>query len=157
MEPATTLAIIILIVAILILVYYYLQATNNPIYNNIHSQASDLSQRVSQEEYVANISDKMNDFSEKIKDRVQEEEEDEEHISRTDAMSKKITQFIDEQSEQVIADWDLATNKDLDVLLEKYDKIESDLNGYKESNDIRVDELEERVNKIDEELENLKK
>ena len=35
-------------------------------------------------------------------------------------ISKKISQFIDEQSEQVITDWDLATHKDLDSVLERF-------------------------------------
>ena len=155
MESATILAIIILVVAIAILIFYYLQATNNPIYNNIHAQASTFSTRVGQEEYISTISDKMNDVSGKIKDRVQDENE-EDHVSRTDMMSKKISQFIDEQSEQVIEDWDLATNKDIDAVMEKYNQIESDLNDYKESNNERVSSLEERVNQIDEELEKLK-
>lgn len=155
MEPATTLAIIILFVAILILVYYYLQLTDNPIYHNIHSQASSFSTRVSQEEYVSNLSDKVNDFSGKIKDRVQDDNE--EHVSKTDVISKKISQFIDEQSEQVITDWDLATHKDLDNVLERFDVLKDDLDSYMESNDSRVSDLEARVDKIDEELKNLKK
>jgi uncharacterized protein YpmB len=154
MEPATTLAIIILIIAILILVYYYLESTKNPIYENIHNQASDLSARVTQEEYIANISDKVNDFSGKFKDRVQDDEE-EDHVSKTDMMSKKISQFIDEQSEQVIEDWDLATHKDIDSVLERYNNLQEELNTYKEDNDTRVSDLEERVDRIDEELKKL--
>ena len=56
MEAATTLAVIILIVAILILIYYYLQATNNPVYQDIHEHAEGFTARVSQEEYISNIS-----------------------------------------------------------------------------------------------------
>lgn len=151
MEPASTLAIIILVVAILILVYYYLQATNNPVYQNIHTQAADFSTRVAQEEYFSNISGKVNEFSDKFKDRVQDDE-DEIHISKTDAMSKKITQFIDEQSEQVIEDWNLVTHTDLDNIIERYDALNDDLSSYKENNDLRVFELEKRVDKISEEL-----
>lgn len=155
MEPATTLAIIILIVAILILVYYYLQSINSPIYQNIHRQAEGISSRVSQEEYVNNFSERVKDVSGKFKDRVQDEDDEEEHVSKTDYMSKKISQFIDEQSEQVIADWDLATNKDIDAVMEKYNILEKDLGEYKESNDKRVDDLEERVNLISNQLEEL--
>lgn len=150
MEPATTLAIIVLVVAILILLYYYLESTNNPVYQNMHERASGFSTRVAQEEYVSNLAVKVNEFSDRFKDRVQDDEE--EHVSKTDLMSKKISQFIDEQSEQVIEDWDLATNKDLDVVLEKYENLKVDLESYKESNDSRVSDLEERVDRIDEEL-----
>lgn len=154
MDPATVLAIIILVVAILILLYYYLQSTNNPVYENIHAQASGISNRVAQEEYVANLSDKVNEFSDKFKDRVQDD--DEEHISKTDAMSKKISQFIDEQSEQVIEDWNLATNNDLNQIIERYDALNDDFSSYKESNDARVSDLEKRVDKISEELSAMK-
>lgn len=155
MESATILAIIILVIAIVILIFYYLQATNNPVYANLQAQATSFSTRVGQEEYISNISDKMNDVSGKFKDRIQDEDE-EDRVSRTDMISKKISQFIDEQSEQVIEDWDLATNKDIDSVIEKYTQIESDLNDYKESNDERVSSLEDRVNKLDEEIEKLK-
>lgn len=155
MEPATTLAIIILIIAILILVYYYLQTTNNPVYQSIHSQASGITSKVAQEEYVTNFSEKVNDINTKIKDKIQTEE-DKEHHSKTDIISKKIDQFIDEQSEQVINDWDLVTHKDLNQIIEKYDTLQEDLNTYKETNDNKVANLEERVNKIDEELTKMK-
>lgn len=154
MDAATILAIVILVIAILILVYYYLQSTNNQVYQNIHAQAAGITTRVGQEEYISNLSDKMNDFSGKIKDRVQDDE-DEDHISKTDVISKKISQFIDEQSEQVIEDWDLATNKDLDVVIEKYDLLEKELNDYKENNDNRVDALESRLDDIDAKLEKM--
>lgn len=151
MEAATILAIVILIIALLIIFYYYLQATNNKVYQNIHAQAAGISTRVGQEEYISNISDKMNDFGDKIKDRIQDED-DVEHISKTDIISKKINQFIDEQSEQVITDWDLVTHKDLDSVIEKYDLLKDELDDYKQSNDKRVDTLESRLDKIDENI-----
>ena len=121
MEPASILAIIILIVAILILLFYYLQSTNNPVYKNIHAQASGISNRVAQEEYVSNISDKVSGFSDKF-----------------------------------IEDWNLATNKDLDKIIERYDALNNDFSSYKKSNDTRVSDLEKRVDKISEELSELK-
>ena len=96
----------------------------------------------------------MNDFSGKIKDRIQDEE-DEEHISKADVISNKIDQFIDEQSEQVIADWDLVTHKDLDSIIEKYDSIEKDLKQYKQDNNNRVETIESRLNDIDKKLEEM--
>lgn len=153
MEAATILAIVILIIALLIIFYYYLQTTNNKVYQNIHAQAAGISTRVGQEEYISNISDKMNDFGDKIKDRIQDEDEDDtEHISKTDLISKKINQFIDEQSEQVINDWDLVTHKDLDSVIEKYDLLKDELDDYRQSNDKRVDTLESKLDKIDERI-----
>lgn len=154
MEPATTLAIIILVVAILILLYYYLQSINSPIYESIHSQAAGLSSRVSQEEYISGLSDRVSDFSGKFKDRVQDDDED--RVSKTDVISKKISQFIDEQSEQVIEDWDLVTHKDLDSALDRFSALKDDFDSYVEANDSRVSDLEARVDRIDEDLRNLK-
>ncbi|RAP45630.1 MAG: hypothetical protein BZ135_05425 [Methanosphaera sp. rholeuAM6] len=156
MEPATTLAIIILVVAILILLYYYLQSVNSPIYESIHSQAAGLSSRVSQEEYISSLSDRVTDFSGKFKDRVQDEDEDD-HISKTDVISNKISQFINEQSEQVIADWDLVTHKDFDSVLERFDALKDDFDSFVEVNDSRVSDLEARVDRIEEDLRDLRK
>lgn len=154
MDSATILAVIILVVAILILVYYYLQSTNNPVYQNIHAQASGFSTRVAQEEYVANLSEKVNDFGDKFKSKVQTE--DENHVSKTDMVTKKIDQFFDEQSEQIIEDWNLVTKDDYNGLVEKFDSFNEDFTAYKEDNDKRVLNLEERVDKLDEELSKLK-
>ncbi|OED29706.1 hypothetical protein [Methanosphaera sp. WGK6] len=154
MDHASILAIVILIIAILILVFYYLQSTNNPVYRDMYNRAEDFSERVGQEEYVSNFAETVNRFGDKLKDRVQDDEE--EYITtRTDAMSKKINQFINEQSEQVIEDWNLTTQDDLDIVIDKYNTLEKDLNEYKEITDKRVDSLEERVNKIDEQLKNM--
>ena len=154
MDPATTLAIIVLIVAILILLYYYLQSINSPIYESIHNQAEGLSSRVAKEEYVANFSERVVDISDKFRNHAQDEDE-EERVSKTDYISKKISQFIDEQSEQVIEDWSLATHEDIDAVIEKYNLLEKDFGEYKEFNDKRVDELEERVNVISNQLNEL--
>lgn len=155
MEPASTLAIIILVVAILILVYYYLQSTNSPIYQSIHAQAEGFSSRVGQEEYVSTLSDKVSEFGGRFKDRIQDEDVDEDHVSKTDVISKKISVFIDEQSEQVISDWDLVTHKDLDSVVERFDALQNDLDSYRDSNDSRVSDLESRVDRIDEDLKSL--
>ncbi|MCD7781343.1 MAG: hypothetical protein LUG89_01385 [Methanosphaera sp.] len=155
MESATVLAIIILVIAIIILIYYYLQSTNNPYYQAAHTQAMGISNRVAQEEYVSNISDKVNDWSGKVKDRVQDDEYFEENESKSDAVSKKISQFIDEQSEQLIDDWDLVTHSDIDDVIKKYDALETDFNDYKTSNDKRIDELEESITNLETRLDNI--
>ena len=156
METATTLAIIILFIAVLILIYYYLQATNHLLYQKIHMKASDISTKIEQEEHVSDLSGKFSDFSEKVKDKVQDDDaDDEERISKTDQISNKIDQFINEQSEQVIEDWDLATNKDLDEIIDKFNLFEDDFNSYKKSNDLRVEDLEKRVNSIDDKINDI--
>lgn len=155
MDSATILAIIILIIAILILIYYYLQSTNNPVYQDIHDRAEGLSSRVAQEEYVANLSEKVNDFGDKFKSTLQND--DENHVSKTDIVSKKIDQFFDEQSEQIIADWNLVTKDDYNNLADRFDSFNDDFNTYKEENNKRVFNLEERVDKIDEELSKIRK
>ena len=154
MDSASILAIIILVLAILILVYYYLQSTNNPVYQNIHAQASGLSTRVAQEEYVSNISDKVNDLGDKVKSSMQSD--DENHVSKTDMVTKKIDQFFDEQSEQIIEDWNLVTKDDFNVLTERFESLNDDFSSYREDNDKRVLTLEQRVDQIDKELKKIK-
>ena len=152
MDSATTLAIIILIIALIILIYYYLQSINHPVYQNINKQASDLSSRIAKEEYVANFSNRVNDLTHKDKDQ----EDDKDHVSKTDIISKKIDQFINEQSEQVINDWNLVTHKDLDDVIDKFNLLEDDLDDYKKSNDSRVKTLEEKVETINQNLKDVK-
>lgn len=151
MESATVLAIIILIIALLILIYYYLQSVNHPVYQRMQAQATGISHRIAHEEYVS-------DLFEKIRDKMQDQNKDdnEEHTSKTDMMSKKIDHFINDQSEQIISDWNLATHKDLDEILDKLGVIEDDFRNYKESNDKRVESLEERVDRINSELKEIK-
>lgn len=153
MDSATTLAIIILIIALIILIYYYLQSINHPVYQNINKQASDLSSRIAKEEYVANFSNRVNDLTHKDKDQ---KDDDKDHVSKTDIISKKIDQFINEQSEQVINDWNLVTHKDLDDVISKFDLLEDDLDNYKKSNDSRVKTLEEKVETINQNLKDVK-
>jgi|LAHS01.1.fsa_nt_gb hypothetical protein len=154
MDSLTILAIIVLVIAILILIHYYLKSTNNKVYADMHTKASGLTSKVGTEEYINNFSDKMNNMGKKVKNQVQDN-------NNTDKMSSKINQFLDEQSEQVIADWDLTTHKDLDSVIERYENLEKDLDNYKSSNDKRVttleenfDTLEEKINKIDITLNN---
>jgi len=154
MDSASILAIIILVIAILILIYYYLQSTNNPVYQNIHAQAAGLSTRVAQEEYVSNISDKVNDFGDKVKSSMQSD--DENHVSKTDMVTKKIDQFFNEQSEQIIEDWNLVTKDDFNGLTERFKSLNDDFSTYREDNDKRVLTLEQRVDQIDKELEKIK-
>lgn len=152
MDPATTLAIIILIIALIILIYYYLQSINHPVYQNINKQAADLSSKIAQEEYVANFSNRVNDLTHKNKDH----DDEKDHVSKTDVISKKIDQFINEQSEQVISDWNLVTHKDLDEVVEKFNLFEDDFDEYKKSNDSRVKTLEEKVETINQNLKDVK-
>ncbi len=155
MEAASILALIILVIALLILIYYYLQITNNPIYQNVHAQATGFSSRVSEDEYIMDLSDRVNDLSELIKDRVQDDEFEEDNESKSDVISTRISQFIDEQSEQLIADWDIVTHSDLDDVVERYNSIEEDLNEYKTDNNTRIEKIEDDITDLKERLDKI--
>ncbi len=78
---------------------------------------------------MAGMSERMAGMSERIKGKVKEVP-----IS-TDLLSNRIESFLDEQSDQLIKDWDLATKSDLTHLEKRYSKVSRD-----------VDELEKRFN-----------
>ena len=82
--------------------------------------------------------------------------DDENHVSKTDMVTKKIDQFFNEQSEQIIEDWNLVTKDDFNGLTERLESLNDDFSTYREDNDKRVLTLEQRVDQIDKELEKIK-
>ncbi len=73
----------------------------------------------------------------------------------TDVLSGKIDMFLNEKSDQLIDDWELATKKDLSALEGRYKRLSTDLdsleNRFKEFKGYTSDKLEE----IDQRLEKL--
>ena len=137
MTPLEVFAILVLAGAIVILLYYYLQdnrklnlgrmksdATNlgervygeaSNLGEKVQGGASNIGEKVSGEGSmsgmgeklnVSGVSEKVSGMGEKIKGKVSVP------IS-TDNLSHRIDLFLNEQSDQLIEDWDLATKKDL--------------------------------------------
>lgn len=99
---------------------------------------------------MSGMGEKMAGMGEKIKGKVREVP-----IS-TDVLSNRIQIFLDEQSDQLIKDWDLATKSDLSNLEERYDKVSVDLDelekrfkDFKGHTTKKIEKIEERLEKLE--------
>ena len=109
---------------------------------------------------MAGMSEKMYGMSEKIRGKVKEVP-----IS-TDVFSTKIEAFLDDKSDQLIKDWELATKKDLLDIEKRYTKTSRDIgelegrfNEYRGSTNKKIKKIEERLEKLEnpEEVKKTKK
>jgi hypothetical protein len=98
---------------------------------------------VSEKINVSGVSDKVSGVGKSLKGKVKEVP-----IS-TDVLSGKIDQFLDEKSDQLIKDWELATKKDTGALEKKYNKVTTDLNDLER----RFNEYRGHTNKKFEHIE----
>lgn len=74
----------------------------------------------------------------------------------TDNLSHRIDIFLNEQSDQLIADWDLATKKDLTVLEKRFKVVSMDIetlekrfNEYSSTTNKKLKNIEERLEKLE--------
>ena len=100
-------------------------------------------------EKVSGVGEKVSGMGEKIKGKVSVP------IS-TDNLSHRIDLFLNEQSDQLIEDWDLATKKDLSELEKRFNVVSLDIetlekrfNEYRGSTNKKLDNIEERLNKLE--------
>lgn len=103
---------------------------------------------------VDTVGEKVSGLGEKIKGTVKgvskPESED------TDDLSIKIDAYLDEKSDQIIEDWELATKNDLTDVENKYTKVSQDLttldnkiNEHREDTDQKIRSIEERLEKLE--------
>ena len=93
------------------------------------------------------MSERMVGMGEKIKGKVP--------IS-TDLLSNRIETFLNEQSDQLIKDWDLATKSDLSQLENRFNKVSRDVgelekrfNEYRGYTNKKLDHIEKRLSKLE--------
>lgn len=162
-------AILVLAGAVIVILFYYLRdrsisldtmrtdATN--LGETVRTGATDLGGKVKGESHmqgmgekvsgvgekinVSGVSDKVSGVGKSLKGKVKEVP-----IS-TDLLSGKIDQFLDEKSDQLIKDWELATKKDTGALEKKYNKVTTDLNDLER----RFNEYRGHANKKFEHIE----
>ncbi len=181
MTPLEVFAILVLVGAIIVLLYYYLQDNRNLNLSRMRNDASNLGERVYGEASnlgekvqggasnigdkvsgeggsmsgmgeklnVSGVSEKVSGMGEKIKGKVSVP------IS-TDNLSHRIDLFLNEQSDQLIEDWDLATKKDLAKLEKRFKTVSVDIetlekrfNEYTGSTDKKLENFEERLSKLE--------
>ena len=175
MDPLQLFAILVLAGAIIVLIYYYIQEMNRTgsagfdsvksSVSNIGKGISDAGNRVSEgisqqysnpnveaEDKKQGISERVSGMGESLKGRVKGVP-----IS-TDVFSARIDDFLNEQSDQLIKDWELATKSDVGELEKKYSKIARDIddlekrfNEYRGHANKKFEHIDQRLSALEEE------
>ena len=167
MTPLELLVILILVGAVIVLLYYYLREMNRTgsagfdtfksSFAEAKSGVSDAGGRVSEgisqqyggsnvegESRMSGVSERVSGMGGgKIKGKVKDVP-----IS-TDVFSGRIDEFLDEQSDRLIKDWELATKSDLNQLEKKYSKVSRNIDDLER----RFDEYRGHANKKFENIE----
>ena len=99
---------------------------------------------------MGSVSEKASGVTEKLKDTVKVVPESK------DNLSDKIDLFLEERSEQIIKDWELATKDDILDFEKRYTKVSRDIgelnsrfNEYKGSTNKKLIKIEERLSKLE--------
>ncbi|WP_048191824.1 hypothetical protein [Methanobacterium sp. SMA-27] len=99
---------------------------------------------------IDGVSERMAGVSEKIKGTVKGVPKS------TDLLSSKIELFLDDKSDQLIKDWELATKNDVVDLEKRYSKVSRDLgeldsrfNEYRGYTNKKLEKIEERLDKLE--------
>lgn len=154
------IALIILVLAILILVYYYIQ--NNPLIADkvksfVPSSQGEGGLDYSNLNFQDDIPDAFEDESESMGKKIKIKLSDIDMSSfNTDVFSKKIDSFLDEKSEELINDWELATKNDLEVFEDRLtntsqsiNSLEERFNSFKDDSNQKFDDFENRIKNLE--------
>ncbi len=100
------------------------------------------------------VSEKMSGVSEKIKGTVKNVPTT--TSKSTDDMSRKIDVFLHDKSDQLIKDWELATQKDISDIEKRYNTVSRDLdsldsrfNEFRGTTNKKLKKIEERLHKLE--------
>jgi len=104
---------------------------------------------------VDSVGEKVSGIGEKIKGTVKSVPKS--ACKSTDDLSMKIDDYLDEKSNQLIVDWELATNSDIENIEKKYTRVSQDLSTLDSNFSEYRDETNEKIKKIEERLEKLEK
>lgn len=98
---------------------------------------------------VSGVSEKVSGMGEKIKDKVSTS-------TTTDDLSNRIDQFLNEKSDQLIKDWELATKNDVSDLEKRFnsasrsvDDLDRRFNEYRGFTNKKLEKIEERLEKLE--------
>ncbi len=163
MGPLELFAILVLAGAIIVLLYYYIQETKGASLVNVRSSLSEMGNKVSEgiyqnstrnqtpegEKRMSGVSERVSEMSERLRGKVTVP------IS-TDGLSGRIDEFLEEQSDRLIKDWELATKSDVNELEKKYSKVSRDIddlekrfNEYRGHANKKFEHIEKRLKKLE--------
>ncbi|KZX12870.1 hypothetical protein [Methanobrevibacter curvatus] len=149
------IALLVLIIAILILAYYFIK--NSPEANKYFNEY--ITSPVKEKNIYQSFEGiKRNSESGTVGEKLKVKIKDMEMPNiNTDAFSKKLEHFLNERSEDLINEWNLATNKDIKTLENRFDNVKININGlekrfneYREYTNEKIDSLDERLKKLEE-------
>jgi hypothetical protein len=175
MTALEVLIVLILAGVVIVLLYSYLQndrtlnlrrirsdATN--LGGRVYGEASNLGEKVSGEGSmsgmgekinVSGVSEKMSGVGEKINvSGVSESisgmgEKIKSTVSGTDDLNERIDLYLNEKSDQLIKDWNLATKDDVSDLEKRFLKVSGDLDEYKVQTNEKIKKIEDRLDKLE--------
>ncbi|ADZ09841.1 hypothetical protein Metbo_1614 [Methanobacterium lacus] len=104
---------------------------------------------------VDSVGEKVSGLGEKIKGTVKSVPKS--ASKSTDDLSLRIDDYLDEKSSQLIVDWELATNNDIENIEKKYSKVAQDLSTLDTNFSEYRDETNDKIKKIEERLQKLEK
>ncbi|HPU37242.1 MAG: hypothetical protein H5T40_03135 [Methanobacteriales archaeon] len=150
MSALELLAILILAGAIIVLLYYYLIESGN-VKTRLRSRVYNMGGKLTEEEGGRmSVSEKVSDVSDRIIHKVKEVP-----IS-TDIISSKIDAFLEEKSDELIKDWELATKDDIKTLQSRLDlvsrnisELEQRFNEYRGYTNKKLESLDKRLKKLE--------
>lgn len=152
MSALELLAILILAGAIIILLYYYLMESAN-VKTRLKSHIRMGEKFTEEEGGHMSVSEKVSDVSDRIIHKVREVP-----IS-TDIISSKIDAFLEEKSDELIKDWELATKDDIKTLQSRLDlvsrnisELEQRFNEYRGYTNKKLESIDKRLKKLEDKI-----
>ena len=104
-----------------------------------------------EESMIGGVGEKLAEVGAKIKKTVQKSPE-----SEDDEVSAQIDNYLNEKSEQIIREWELATQTDISNVGQKTTQLsnelgilDNNLNEYYESTDKKIKKIEERLDNLE--------
>jgi len=120
----------------------------------VGNKVSGTTENESEGSMMDSVSEKVSGVSEKIKGTVKSVPNS--TSKSTDSLSKKIDLFLDDKSDQLIKDWELATKDDILDIEKRYTKVSRDLdtlnnrfNEYRGSTNKKLKKIKERLDKLE--------
>lgn len=151
MDPISLLAILVLAGAIVVLIYYYLENSSDVNMSSYKAHMPDLGGYIGGNENMHVASEKVSGVGNKIRGKVRDVP------INTDVLSNKIDAFLDEKSDELINDWELATKTDINSLDKRMQsnsrqigELERRFNEYRNYTNKKLDSFDERLKKLEE-------
>ena len=122
--------------------------------SGVGEKVSSTTENDSEGSMMDSISEKVSGVGEKIKGTAKSVPKS--TSKSTDSLSNKIDVLLDEKSDQLIKDWELATKDDILDIEKRYTKVSRDLdtldsrfNEYRGSTNKKLKKIEERLDKLE--------